>query len=170
MKFRFFKILFVVITFLTLNITTVYAVDSNTTSSSNVSNETSTVPNAKFMAVDQYVSCGGSSPIIKRIPSIIPNITTSVYNIIMVLVPIILIVMGSIDLVKGLMSQKDDEIKKGRDAFTKRLITGIIIFLIVLIVKFFVSALASITGSSSKILNCVECFIDSDSCTPMSGS
>jgi len=139
---------------------------SNSTST-NTSNNVSNSHNADFMTIDQYKQCGGSAgALITNIPSIVPRITSTLYNTIMVLVPVILIIMGTIDLVKGIMSQKEDEIKKGREAFIKRIIGSVIIFLIVLIVKFFVGVVARDGGNRARIVDCIDCFV-SNSCDIM---
>ena len=143
---------------------------SNTTSSktsNKISNEESNSHNADFMVIDQYKQCGGSSGVlITNIPSIVPRITSTLYNSIMVLVPVVLIIMGTIDLVKGIMSQKEDEMKKGREAFIKRIVGSVIIFLIVLIVKFFVGVIARDDGNRVRIVDCIDCFV-SNSCDIM---
>lgn len=139
---------------------------SNTTSNKS-SNSQSNSHNADFMVIDQYKQCGGSSRVlITNIPSIVPRITSTLYNSIMVLVPVVLIIMGTIDLVKGIMSQKEDEMKKGREAFIKRIVGSVIIFLIVLIVKFFVGVIARDDGNRVRIVDCIDCFV-SNSCDIM---
>ncbi len=145
--------------------------NSNSNATSNSSNSSTTSnkkPNADFMVVDHYVSCGGSgsSALIKNIPSILPKITSSIYNTVMVVVPVALILLGIVDLVKGIMSQKEDEIKKGRDSLIKRLITGVIVFLIVMLVKLFVNIING-GNDSSKIIGCIDCFVSND-CDKMS--
>lgn len=145
--------------------------NSNSNATSNSSNSSTTSnkkPNADFMIVDNYVSCGGSgsSALVKNIPSILPKITSSIYNTVMVVVPVALILLGIVDLVKGIMSQKEDEIKKGRDSLIKRLITGVIVFLIVMLVKLFVNIING-GNDSSKIIGCIDCFVSND-CDKMS--
>lgn len=142
---------------------------SNSSNSNTTSNETSNrKPNADFMVVDNYVSCGGTgnSALIKNVPSILPRITSSVYNAVMVIVPVALILLGIVDLIKGIMSQKEDEIKKGRDSLVKRLVTGIIVFLIVMLTKLFVNIING-GNDSSKIIGCIDCFVSND-CDKMS--
>ena len=145
--------------------------NSNASSTSNRSNSTSTSNsnhNADFMIIDQYKQCGGSAgALITNIPSIVPRITSTLYNSIMVLVPVILIIMGTVDLVKGIMSQKEDEMKKGRETFIKRIVGAVIIFLLVLIVKIFVGAVSRDGKNSVRIVNCIDCFV-SNSCDTMS--
>ena len=103
-------------------------------------------------------SCGEG--LIKNIPSLIPKVISIGYTIIQVRVPIILVVIGSIDLLKRITAQKEDEIKKGQNLFIKRLIVAAIIFFVFIIVKFVISVVAD--SNSSKIIDCAECFIKED--------
>lgn len=57
-----------------------------------------------------------------------------VLKIIQWVVPVILIVLGTIDLVKAVIAGKDDDIKKHQQTLIKRVIAAIIIFLVPLIV------------------------------------
>ncbi len=101
------------------------------------------------------VSCGSS---VKNIPVAIPRIVSIVYTIIQIVVPILLVVFGSIDLVKGVMAQKEDEIKKGQHTFIKRIIAAAIVFFVFAVVKFVVSIAADSTDSPT-MMDCIECFI-----------
>lgn len=131
---------------------------SNSTSSENSSNY------AEFMQTGKYKSCGGSgnSALVKNIPEIIPSITKMVYNALMIVTPTILVVMGSIDLFRGIMSSKEDEIKKGRDSFLRRLIASVIVFLVVLGVKLIVGLVAGSSSNSTKIIDCINCFVSNE--------
>ena len=88
-------------------------------------------------------------------------------SLFLLLIPILLIIMGTIDLMKGIMSQKEDEMKKGRETFIKRIVGAVIIFLIVLIVKIFVGAVSRDGNNSVRIVDCIDCFV-SNSCDTMS--
>ena len=85
------------------------------------------------------------------------QITKYVILILQIAAPIILVIMGMVDLVKGITSQKEDEIKKGQQIFIKRLIAGLILFFVFAITKFVISIAAS--SSDSNIMNCASCFI-----------
>jgi hypothetical protein len=67
----------------------------------------------------------------------------SFLQLIQVLVPIGLIVMGSIDLGKGVISSNEDDIKKGQKIFIKRCISAILVFLVATIVSFVMSFVGS---------------------------
>ena len=104
------------------------------------------------------VSCGN----VTGIPSKIPYLTSLALIIIQVAVPVILVIMGAMDLFKGVTAQKEDEIKKGQQLFIKRLIVGALIFFVVVIAKLLVSVVAD--SSSFNIVDCIDCFID-NSCS-----
>ena len=106
------------------------------------------------------VKCGNITKIPEKIPELVSFFITAAE----VIAVVILVIMGSIDLFKGLTSSKEDEIKKGQQLFVKKLIMAAVIFFIVAIVKLFVGIVAD--KSSSNIIDCIDCFIDSDSCEP----
>ena len=51
-------------------------------------------------------------------------------NVVKVLIPVILLVLGSIDFVKAIFAQDESGIKKAQSVFIKRLIIAVVIFLI----------------------------------------
>jgi len=106
------------------------------------------------------VYCGTGEGSFKDIPAKIPELTSYIIKLIQVLVPVILVIFGSIDLFKGITAGKEDEIKKGQQIFIKRLVVGVIIFLVVIIVKFFISIVAD--ANKSNIADCIDCFISND--------
>lgn len=109
-----------------------------------------------ILSVNAYskVSCGN----VTNIPRKIPELTSYIVTIVQVAVPIILIIMGSIDLLKGVAASKEDEIKKGQKILIKRLIVAAIIFFVVVIVKLLVSIVADSTNTAN-IVECIDCFI-----------
>lgn len=105
------------------------------------------------------VSCGG----INNLPKRIPDLSTMAIRILQIAVPIIIIVGGSIDLTKAVASGKEDEMKKYRNLFIKKLVTGILVFFIIAIVKLVISLVAD-TNEKDSMIDCVECFINSKTC------
>ena len=103
------------------------------------------------------VNCGN----ITNIPAKIPELTSYFITLVQIIVPVILVIMGSIDLFKGVTAQKEEEIKKGQVLFVKRLVVAAIIFFVVVVVKFIVSVVAD--TSSANIVECIDCFF-SNSC------
>lgn len=109
------------------------------------------------------VSCGNE--LVKNIPSALPKVISILYNILQVAVPILLVIMGSIDLSKGIAASKEDEMKKGQQLFVKRLIAGVLVFLVFIVVKLLISLIANDNESDNKatrIMQCTECFINNN--------
>ena len=103
------------------------------------------------------VSCGN----VTEIPEQIPKLTSDIMTIIQVLVPVILVIIGTIDFVKSVSSQKEEEIKKGQQMFIKRLIVALLVFCVFVIVKLLIS-LISDSNDTINIVDCMECFVNND--------
>ena len=100
------------------------------------------------------IQCGDT-----KIPYIFAQITSTVILIIQILVPVIIILFGMLDLGKAVMAQKEDEIKKGWQTFIKRLLIGVLVFLVIVIVKFIIGLVAE-----NYEINCIDCFVNNDQC------
>jgi len=88
------------------------------------------------------------------IPPELVNIVGAVVNIIKIGVPIILIVLGMIDMGKAVASQKEDEIKRGQKTLISRVIAAAIVFFVVAIVQLMLSIVSGATNDTS-IWTCV---------------
>ena len=86
----------------------------------------------------------------------IQDLVSLIIKIIWIAVPILLVVFGSIDLVKGITAQKEDEIKKGQQTFVKRLVAGIIVFFVIAVVKLIISAVAH----DDNVMSCACYFFE----------
>ena len=97
-------------------------------------------------------TCGGIDNFI--FDAKLPNLVSTLITIIQVAVPLLLIVFGMLDLGKAVIAQKEDEIKKGQNMFIKRLITAIIVFLVIFIVK----TVIGLVANDNNITSCIDCF------------
>lgn len=100
-------------------------------------------------------------PIIKLIGIVI--------NIIQIGIPIILIILGSIDLGKAVISSKDDEVKKAQKAFLRRLMYAVAVFLVVWIVKLVLGYVPKIfsdkdVSNTTAWESCWGCIVGNDNC------
>ena len=110
----------------------------------------------KVYAVNK-ISCGTTSGIPEALPAFIRTIIT----LIEILVPLGLILFGSVDFFKVVFSED----KKGLDKATKKFLTrsaaGVIVFFIV----FITLLLFENMDNSSSTAECIKCFtVDKDSC------
>lgn len=104
-------------------------------------------------------TCGGMENFV--FDGQIPNITSTIVTLIMVIVPVILIILGMMDLGKAVMAQKEDEIKKGQQIFIKRLLAAAIVFFVIFVVK---TAVGLIAPDNKNIVDCIDCFTNGE-CT-----
>lgn len=82
-------------------------------------------------------------------------------------VPIILIVVGSIDYGKAMMSDNQDAIEKTTQSLIKKVIVGLIIFLVPTIVNAVISSSQSAqdkADASGEFIKCAMCFAGDSSC------
>ena len=112
-------------------------------------------PKAVFAV--QKVSCGNLS----NIPKKIPELTSFALTLLQVVTAVVLVIIGTIDLFKGMAAGKEDEIKKGQQIFIKRLLTAALVFFVVLIVKLFIGAIAN-KATSSNVISCMDCFLSNN--------
>jgi len=68
------------------------------------------------------------------------------------LVPVVIIILGSLDLFKAVIASKEDEIKAAQKLLIKRVIYGVAIFFVTTIVMFIFSALGN--TASNGFLSC----------------
>ena len=105
-----------------------------------------------------------------------PNHTLLVFQvigyiivIIKILVPIILIILGSIDLGKASISQDEKALKDAVTKFCKRILIGLIIFFIPTILDFFLSLVSGVSETASDFEPCTDCLLNPDDpskCSP----
>ena len=69
----------------------------------------------------------------------IPYVVSTIVLVIKIVVPVLLVIFGSIDFLKAVVAQKEDEIKKGQQTFIKRLIAAVIVFFVVQVVQLIIS-------------------------------
>lgn len=75
-------------------------------------------------------------------------------------IPILLIILGSIDFMKATAAGKDDDIKKAQAMFVKRLIAAVIVFLVPLITKILFTQILNQSQT-----NCITCVLSPNTCT-----
>ena len=107
------------------------------------------------------VSCGP----VGNIPAKVPEVFSLLILLLQIGVPILLVIYGMIDLSKGVMAQKEDEIKKGQQVFIKRIIAGALVFFIVALVKLLVGVVGGDSSNKTGIVSCINCFLNGECVT-----
>ena len=111
----------------------------------------------------EYYACGGMED---GLPGVVFGVVHLIILIIKIGVPILLIIIGMIDLGKAVVAQKEEEIKKGQSLFIKKLIAAILVFLVVFIVQFVVKFIAP--DDQQSVTKCIDCFVNGkNECTEL---
>ena len=106
-----------------------------------------------FLAAGDY--CDGTL----NMPAQLGGMIHTIYLAIKIVIPILLIIFGSIDLGKAITAQKEDEIKKAQSGFIKKLIIGVLVFLVLTIVQFvfqFATSGEDDQASNKTVWDCVS--------------
>ena len=106
-----------------------------------------------WFLVENTTPCAGID-----VPNSIINIVSTVVNLIKIAVPIILIILGMLDMGKAVASQKEDEIKKGQKILMSRCIAAAIVFFVVAIVQLLINIIAP--DGKEGIWNCIDSIIN----------
>lgn len=100
--------------------------------------------------IDAYPYCDDLLPVIRLLHALL--------NIIQFAIPIVLILLGTIDLGKAVIASKDDEMKKAQGVLIKRVVYAVAIFLLVLIIKLVMNLVAD--NSNSGATSWISCWDD----------
>ena len=95
-----------------------------------------------------YTKCG-----VVAVPTGLLTISSVFFKLLQFVVPICLIIFGMLDLVKAVIAQKEDEIKKRQNTFIKRLVVGASAFFVLTIVQAFVGTIEG----TSDYTSCLAC-------------
>ena len=107
-----------------------------------------------FACTEDATECAGYC-----VPNSLIDIVTSVVNIIKIGVPVILIVLGMIDLGKSVATQKEEDIKKGQKTLLSRCIAAGIVFFVVAIVQLLFSIINGNTDGNPT-WDCIDAFVN----------
>jgi len=97
-------------------------------------------------AATQIDACTGT---LARIMGLVNSVMTVIY----IAVPIILILMGSIDLIKAILQSDDKKMKEAQGMLWKRLMYGALIFFLGLIIQFVIFEIIQPGGVTSSCWN-----------------
>lgn len=112
-----------------------------------------------------YNTCTLTCGNVKGIPENLPVFTRRLVNVIKILVPIILVIVGIVDFLKAMTSGDEKSMSESPRRFVRRIIVAVVIFLVIAIVQFVIRLIsdASLKSDSEKnpasgIAECISCF------------
>ncbi|NLL01507.1 MAG: hypothetical protein GX265_00565 [Mollicutes bacterium] len=80
------------------------------------------------------------------------------------LVPFIIILIGTMDYYKSVTASKDDSLKEQTQKFLKRIVIGILVFFIPTIINTFLVFFSNYSETIAGFQQCTECLLDPISC------
>ena len=92
----------------------------------------------------------------------IPAFTSGLYNVIKILVPVILVIMGMIDFTKAVMASDEEKMKKSQKTFITRAIAAVIIFFVMTVVQFIFKEVDK--NNANGFTDCMNCILSNKSC------
>jgi uncharacterized membrane protein YidH (DUF202 family) len=103
------------------------------------------------------------------IDPIVPGITSTVVNVIKWAIPVILIILGILDMAKAVIANEEKEMKEAQKMLIKRIIYAVVVFLVVALVQAIFGLLAKAdtksTNGASSANSCIDCFINNKNCS-----
>lgn len=110
-----------------------------------------------------FLLCGNE----KKFPLVFAQVTSVLFVIIKIIVPILLVIMSMISFFKAIISGKvDDELNKAKQVLVHRIIAAVVIFFTVSIVNF---VIALVAGRNNSFSSCLNCMIRPDNCEQVDG-
>ena len=105
------------------------------------------------------------------IDPIVPGTIRAFVTILKIVVPIVLVILGMLDMAKAVMANEEKEMKEAQKRLIKRVIYAIVIFFVVALVQFVFGQLAKADNGGGNVNKgdtaaCISCFISiADSCS-----
>lgn len=103
-----------------------------------------------------YMSCGNQNGIPYDLPGFIRNLIL----IIKIVIPILIIIMGSVDYLKVVFGNSKDDLSKAIKKFVTRLLAGVCVFFLITLIQLFVNMLGN---DNDGLLACISCFVSDGS-------
>lgn len=88
------------------------------------------------------------------IPPVITGILSQLYKIIIILVPIGIVIFGSIDFIKATIAKNNDAIAATTKTFVSRLIAGAVTFFVLAIVTWLFKVIIKNVGEANSAMQC----------------
>jgi len=103
---------------------------------------------------DIIVGCPGD------IPTIVGKLINLAYMAIRIGIPIILLIVGMVDLGKAVVAQKEDEIKKAQGLLIKKVIAAVLVFLLFMLIKYAINLVDKGNKNNESMWSCVNALLN----------
>ena len=119
------------------------------------------------------IQCHGMSSWVRGcnvcIPGEVASIISTIYSAILIIVPLLLILSGMATMAMAVTKQKEEEIKKAQQLLVKKIVAGIIAFLLLTITRFLINTISDDSDKTS-IVNCFDALLNYDEASVCTGA
>ena len=116
------------------------------------------IPTNVLALEETFIKCGS----IEGLPPELPGLFRNVINLIKIITPIILVIMGMIQFFQAVLSSDDDRISKATKKFIKKAVAALLIFFVISLTQILIGIIDKEISNDK----CLSCFIkDESSCT-----
>lgn len=114
------------------------------------------------------ISCGN----VKGIPAGLAKFSRNAVSIIKLLIPVILIVLGIIDMLRAASANEDKAMKEATRRFARRIVAAVLVFFVISLTQFVIKTISNaarksnnegVEADTNNILSCISCFISEES-------
>jgi len=109
----------------------------------------------------EYVYCGSGADKVSGIPKIIPEITSFIVTFLQIIIPVVLIIMGMIEMVKAIVAGNPDNVAKSKGKLIKKFIAAIIAFFVVTLSTTAIELIA-FNNEKSTFVSCMDCYLNNN--------
>ena len=104
------------------------------------------------------VYCNGLK---EGIDKVLPDTISTVVTILKIAIPVILVILGMLDLAKAVMANEEKDMKEAQKKLIKRIVYGVIVFFVFALVQFVFSRIDKNVKEDSGH-SCLNCFINGE--------
>lgn len=125
-----------------------------------ISGTLNSTENTTNTEVKSFTSGGTIKACGVELPENLPGFTSKLYDIVKLMVPVVIIILGMFDFLKATMANKEENAKKEKEKFIRRLIAGVIIFFIMVAVEFVFNHID--VDEKNGMISCMKCILSNN--------
>lgn len=104
---------------------------------------------------EMCVKCGDDV----EFPAYLVKLCANIIGFIQVIVPVIIILVGMIELFKAVIASDEKKMSESKDSLIRKIIAGVMIYLVIAIIQFAFTAIPNFTDGDVDVMECVSYFI-----------
>ena len=111
----------------------------------------------------EYVGCGSGSNAVTGIPVAVPQLISFSITLMKVIIPVALIITGTIEMFKSIIAGNPDNIPKGKKKIINKFVAALLAFFVISFTTNIVKLIAR-SNEKSTIASCLSCYLN-NKCT-----